>query len=55
MPTEAITDDPFGYLKRLSHTSEPAIRQMIADRDTVCPWPCETPRWWPGKVLAVAR
>ena len=20
---------------------------------SVCPWPCETPRWWPGKVLAV--
>ena len=19
----------------------------------VCPWPCESPRWWPGKVLAV--
>jgi hypothetical protein len=18
-----------------------------------CPWPCETPRWWPRKVLAV--
>jgi len=19
----------------------------------LCPWPCQSPRWWPGKVLAV--
>ena len=19
----------------------------------VCTWPCHSPRWWPGKVLAV--
>lgn len=34
---------------------------LAADHDTLaasmrrhsCPWPCQSPRWWPGKVLAV--
>ncbi len=24
------------------------LREAVA-----CPWPCQTPRWWPTKVLAV--
>jgi len=24
---------------------------LSVNRD--CPWPCQSPRWWPGKVLAV--
>ncbi|MGD9706031.1 MAG: hypothetical protein AB7V74_26850, partial [Acidimicrobiia bacterium] len=26
---------------------------LNADIDDLCPWPCQSPRWWPGKVLAV--
>jgi hypothetical protein len=28
-------------------------KHWVRVRD-VCPWPCESPRWWPGKVLAVS-
>ena len=42
------------------HTFEDAwIRTSRRGRDKApptaltCPWPCQSPRWWPGKVLAV--
>jgi hypothetical protein len=29
------------------------INDDVLEVVVICPWPCETPRWWPGKVLAV--
>ena len=37
-------------LRRLG--ARPVVADAL-DPDAVCPWPCQSPRWWPGKVLAV--
>jgi MFS family permease len=29
------------------------ITASFVARPLICPWPCHSPRWWPGNVLAV--
>jgi len=41
-----------GDAEDLAQTAFASLAQSWND---VCPWPCESPRWWPGKVLAVVR
>jgi len=30
-----------------------ATGEILVRADSGCPWPCQSPRWWPRKVLAV--
>jgi integrase len=44
-----------GPVKRAANAARTiGIDQTTIDRLT-CPWPCQSPRWWPRKVLAVVR
>ncbi len=37
----------------LSALIREALHLYAFEAARTCPWPCQSPRWWPGKVLAV--
>jgi hypothetical protein len=46
--------DDFAWVQPIgSSPGRPELVPIVAGSLSRCPWPCETPRWWPGKVLAV--
>ena len=55
-----ITDEPPSAAwmrerisKRLDEVTSQTVLVETRAAKAYCPWPCQSPRWWPGKVLAV--
>jgi hypothetical protein len=45
--------EPSGIDSSVKSRAISATHAAASSASVWCPWPCQSPRWWPGKVLAV--